>query len=190
MSGVPRLIAAAFSLNTMPEIIDCKLTTRTSSGKLIRSAATLEYKDGRIRFLKSPFALKDEIKAMRGSRWHGYDEDDGRKIWSIEDCPRNRFQLGFLMGEDVYAWFDRELIRHDYAGTRLNGEPKEMMPHQCDLSDSGLTYHYQIWAAEMGVGKTLAAQTSHREERRVVLVVGRTQEFDPQHQAGVYEVGF
>ena len=109
----------------MSTIEEVKLTTRTSSGKLIRSAATLEYKDGRIWFLKSPFALKDEIKAMHGSRWHGYDEDDGRKIWSIEDCPRNRFQLGFLMGEDVYAWFDRELIRHDYAGTRLNGEPTD-----------------------------------------------------------------
>ena len=95
---------------------------------------------------------------MRSSRWHGHDDEDGRKIWSVEDCPRNRFQLGFLMGEDVYAWFDRELIRHDYSGTRLNGEPKEMMPHQCDLSDSGLTYRYQLWAAEMGVGKTLSAQ--------------------------------
>ena len=25
------------------------------------------------------------------------------------------------MGEDVYAWFDRELIRHDYSGTTMNG---------------------------------------------------------------------
>jgi len=143
----------------MPDIIQCKLTTRTSSGKLIRSAATLEYKDGRIWFLKSPFSLKEEIKAMRGSRWHGRDEDeDGRKIWSVEDCPRNRFQLAFLMGEDVYAWFDRDPIRHDYSGARLNGVPAALMPHQCDLADSGLTYHYQLWAAEMGTGKTLAAQ--------------------------------
>ena len=144
----------------MNNIKEVKLTTRTSSGKLIRSAATLEYKDGRIWFLKSPFSLKEEIKAMRGSRWHGHDEEDGRKIWSVEDCPRNRFQLGFLMGEDVYAWFDRELIRHDYSGTRLNGEPKEMMPHQCDLSDSGLTYRYQLWAAEMGVGSMNVAGLS------------------------------
>jgi len=143
----------------MPDIIQCKLTTRTSSGKLIRSAATLEYKDGRIWFLKSPFSLKEEIKAMRGSRWHGRDEDeDGRKIWSVEDCPRNRFQLAFLMGEDVYAWFDRDPIRHDYSGARLNGVPTALMLHQCDLADSGLTYHYQLWAAEMGTGKTLAAQ--------------------------------
>jgi hypothetical protein len=142
----------------MPDIVECKLTSRTSSGKLLRSAATLEYKAGRIWFLKSPFALKDEIKAMKNSRWHGRDDDDdGRKIWSIEDCPRNRFQLGFLMGENVYEWFDRELIRHEYSAT-LNGEPTSMMPHQCDMSDSGLTYHYQLWAAEMGTGKTLSAQ--------------------------------
>ncbi|MHB9044436.1 MAG: DEAD/DEAH box helicase [Pirellulales bacterium] len=143
----------------MNNIKEIKLTSRTSSGKLIRSAATLEYKAGRIWFLKSPFSLKDEIKAMKGSRWHGRDDDDdGRKIWSIEDCPRNRFQLGFLMGEDVYTWFDRDLIQHDYSGTRLNGELLAMMAHQCDMSDSGLTYHYQLWAAEMGTGKTLSAQ--------------------------------
>lgn len=143
----------------MSNIQEVKLTTRTSSGKLIRSAATLEYKDGRIWFLKSPFSLKEEIKAMRGSRWHGRDDDeDGRKIWSIEDCPRNRFQLGFLMGEDVYAWFDRDLTRHDYSDARCNDELTPLMPHQCDMSDSGLTYHYQLWAAEMGTGKTLSAQ--------------------------------
>lgn len=141
----------------MSEIIECKLTTRTPNGRLIRSEATLEYKDGRILFLKSPFSLKDEIKAMKGSEWHGYKEDDGRKIWSVEDCPRNRFQLRFLMGEDVYEWFDRDLIRHEYAVFR-NGNPEKFMPHQCDLADSALTYHYQIWAAEMGTGKTLAAQ--------------------------------
>ncbi len=142
----------------MPEIIECKLTHRTPSGKLLRSPVTIEYRDGRIWFLKSPFALKDEIKAMAGSRWHGRDDDeDGRKIWSILDCPRNRFQLAFLMGEDVYEWFDRDVIKHEYESSR-DGVPLAMMPHQCDLSDSGLTYHYQLWAAEMGTGKTLAAQ--------------------------------
>ena len=42
------------------------------------------------------------------------------------------------------------LVRHDYQ--------RPLMPHQMDLTDSGLTYHYQIWAAEMGTGKTLSAQ--------------------------------
>lgn len=145
----------------MSEILDVKLTTRTSSGRLIRSSAKIEYKDGRIYFVKSPFSLKDEIKAMRGSHWHGREDDsyeDYRKIWSVDDCQRNRFQLGFLMEEDVYAWFDRDLIQHTYEGTTLDGLPKELMPHQKDLADSGLTYHFQLWAAEMGVGKTLAAQ--------------------------------
>ena len=88
-----------------------KMTVRTVSGSLIRVPATLEYKDGRILFLKSPFALKDEIKAMCGSRWHGYDDEAStpRKMWSVDDCQRNRFQIGFLCGEDVYAWFDRPL---------------------------------------------------------------------------------
>jgi hypothetical protein len=138
--------------------VNCKLTTRTSSGKLIRSAATLEYKDGRIYFLKSPFSLKEEIKAMAGSHWHGFDEEDGRKIWSVSDCPRNRFQLGFLMGEDAYEWFDRDLAHFNYREMRCNGVLTQVMGHQIEMADSGLTYHYQIWAAEMGTGKTLSAQ--------------------------------
>ena len=130
-----------------------KMTVRTSSGTLIRVPATLEYRDGRIFFLKSPFALKDEIKAMSGSKWHGFEENNPQKIWSIDDCQRNRFQLGWLCGDDVYAWFDRPLIRHEYREFQRNGKPAKMMPHQCDLADAGLTYHYQIFAAEMGVGK-------------------------------------
>lgn len=142
----------------MSEIAEIKLTMRTSSGTLIRVPAVIEYKDGRIFFLKSPFALKDEIKAMKGSRWHGYDDENPRKIWSVDDCQRNRFQLAFLMGDDVYEWFDRDIIKHDYDDVRRNGVLIALREHQRDLSDSGLTYHYQIWGAEMGVGKTLSAQ--------------------------------
>ena len=76
-------------------VVQTKLRATTSSGTPILVSATLEYKDGRIYFLKSPYSLKDEIKAMRGSRWHGYDEESPQKIWSVEDCQRNRFQLSF-----------------------------------------------------------------------------------------------
>jgi SNF2 family DNA or RNA helicase len=131
-------------------VVQTQLRTTTSSGTPILVTATLEYKDGRIFFIKSPYSLKDEIKAMRGSRWHGYDEQDPRKIWSVEDCPRNRFQLSFLVGEDAYAWFDRPLVRHEYT--------RPLKDHQKDLTDNGLTYHYHIFAAEMGTGKTLSAQ--------------------------------
>jgi SNF2 family DNA or RNA helicase len=131
-------------------VVQTKLRTTTSSGTPILVSATLEYKDGRIFFVKSPYSLKDEIKAMRGSRWHGYDEPDPRKIWSVEDCQRNRFQLSFLMGEDAYAWFDRPLVKHEYT--------RPLKEHQKELTDNGLTYHYHIFAAEMGTGKTLSAQ--------------------------------
>ncbi|MHB8108085.1 MAG: hypothetical protein ACYDH4_11765 [Candidatus Cryosericum sp.] len=143
-----------------------KFTVRTTSGTLIRKPVTLEYVEGRIYFWdearkKSPWGFKDEIKAMRGSHFHGYDEEGTyakKMVWSVDDCQRNRFQLGFLQGEDVYAWFDRPVIRHGYRQYFRDGQPKEIMPHQFDLADAGLTYHYQVFAAEMGVGKTLAAQ--------------------------------
>ena len=134
----------------MTEVVkEVKLIHRTAGGSLVRSEATLCFTGGRIEFLKSPFALKDEIKAMAGSKWHGY-ADPPRKIWSVEDNQRNRFQLGYLMGEDVYAWFDQEVKKHEYT--------RPLKVYQMDLADHFLTYHYGIMAAEMGVGKTLAAQ--------------------------------
>ena len=126
-----------------------KLITETKSGSLIKSPARIKLERGRIYFVKSPFSLKNEIKAMEGSRWHGFDKIP-RKIWSVNDSFRNRFQLAYMMGEDVYEWFDRPLVRHEYQ--------RPLMDHQKDMSDSGLTYHYQIWGATMGVGKSLAAQ--------------------------------
>ena len=133
-------------MTTSAQDISAKLITETAKGNRIKVPVTLRYVDGRIEFVRSPFALKNEIKAMAGSRWHGYIEGDKRKIWSVADCPRNRFQLGYLQGENVYEWFDRELVRHEYE--------HPLMPYECDMADAGLTYHFQIWAAEMGTGKT------------------------------------
>jgi SNF2 family DNA or RNA helicase len=139
---------------------EIKLITETKKGRRIGHPATVRYIDGRIEFLVSPFGLKDEIKAMKGSKWHGYDKPEPRKIWSIEDCPRNRFQLSFLKGENPYEWFDRELVVGNYQPRILEGgKAVSLMTHQGDLADHGLTYHFQIWAAEMGVGKTLSAIT-------------------------------
>jgi hypothetical protein len=119
-------------------------------GRLRDAEVIFEVKDGRIIFIRSDYAFKDAIKAMRGSKYHGYDTKNPRRIWSVEDCHRNWMSIRFLAGEDIYSNFDRELERHEYK--------RPLMPHQCDLTDAGLTYHYQIWAAEMGVGKTLSAQ--------------------------------
>jgi hypothetical protein len=133
-----------------------KLIHRSEGGSLIRSDALLEYKEGRIYFLKSAFALKGEIKSMAGAKWHQYDAVP-RKIWSVADCPHNRFQLGFLMGEDVYAWFDRPIQHFKYADKYFQ-EGRKLLQHQIDAADNYLTYHYGVLAGEPGVGKTLVAQ--------------------------------
>ena len=119
--------------------------------------AEIERRDGRIYFVKSPFSLKDEIKAMKGAKWHGFEEENPikRGPWrtASEDCQRNNFQLALLMGEDMFEWFDRDLIQHEYT--------RPLMPHQKHLTDAGLTYHFQLYPIE---------NTSRR------WVKGRTQE--------------
>src|SRR5574340_195682 len=125
-----------------------KLVTTTSKGSRVKVPAEIVVTANRIEFIKSPFALKDEIKAMRGSRWHGF-EDPPRKIWSIDNCTRNWFKLKTLMGENPYEWFDRDIQHWNYD--------RPLMSHQISMSDYGLTYHYQILAAEQGLGKSLSA---------------------------------
>jgi len=103
--------------------------------------------------------IQAELKCMRGSYYSGFDDAKyeqwckdtfgKREIWSVEDCPRNRFQLKWLMGGDPYANWERT-----YDGTPNR---PEVRIHQWDLASSFLAVHYQIWAAEMGTGKTLAA---------------------------------
>ena len=146
---------------------EVKITGQTSSGTKIRVPVLLETKGGRIYFwdgkvgTKTLYGLMSEVKAMAGAHFHGYD-DEGEyakiKVWSVDDCQRNRFQIGYLCGEDVYAWFDQPVAHHEYRPFLRDGRLAQVMRHQYDLADAGLTYHYQIFGAEMGTGKTLAAQ--------------------------------
>ena len=92
--------------------------------------------------------LMDEIKSMAGAKWHGRD-DKPRKIWSVLDCERNRFQLSWLQGANPYEWYEQPIKDFIYE--------RPLMPHQKDLSNAGLTYHFQLWGAEMGLGKSLSA---------------------------------
>jgi SNF2 family DNA or RNA helicase len=130
----------------MPETIE--LLVRNKSGRLLKVDVTIERVKGRIEFLDSPYALKDEIKAMQGSKWHGYD-DSPRMIWSVKDTFRNHFQLEWLQGRNPYEWFERDIIEHHYD--------RPLRKHQRIMTDIMLTYHYGIIAAEMGLGKTLSA---------------------------------
>ncbi len=125
---------------------------------------TLEVTEDRIVFIKSPFKFKDEIKKFRGYRWHGNDKPPlkPRKVWSIENHPRNVFQLKDMSGENVYANWDQPLIEiNDWRSRGVLNVPAA--PQQVDMVRRALTYHYQLWGAEMGLGKCLAAiETAER----------------------------
>ena len=137
-----------------------KVLRQTKAGNWIRTPVTIERRDGRIYFFKSPdyletpFALKDEIKSLQGYRWHGHrDKDegycDGRKVWSAADSIRNNFCLEFWTGGDPYANWDKPLQQFQYE--------RPLRAHQELMANHCLTYHYKILAAEMGTGKTLSA---------------------------------
>ena len=138
-------------------ILDVKLYTETKQGYLMEHKAKLRVTPTRIFFEKSPFALKNEIKAMSGSRWHGFDEERPMKVWSIENCQRNWFQLKYLMNQNPYEWFEQPLKEFHYRDYYVDGTKVSPRDHQFLLANGGLTYHYQIWGAEMGTGKTLSA---------------------------------
>jgi len=141
-------------------VVETKMLTQTKKGTWIKSAVTLDYRDGRIYFVKSPFALKDQIKAMAGARWMGF-EDPPQKMWAVKDCQRNRMQIAWLEGENVYEWFERPLVEHVSPGlTRFHlGKDRDenVWKQQLLMINSVLTYHYQLLAACMGAGKTLSA---------------------------------
>jgi hypothetical protein len=121
---------------------------RSHKGKIYTYPATIERKGGRIIFVDSPFKMKDEIKAMKGSHWHGRDEKP-LKVWSVADCCRNNFQLEYLSGGNPYAHFDRPLIDITFE--------RPLFEHQKTMVRHVLTYNHIILAAEMGVGKTLSS---------------------------------
>lgn len=99
--------------------------------------------------------LRLEIKAMDGHKYHGFDEVNPRKIWSVADNPRNRFQLAYLAHpgrsdpDNPYHLYDKPL--GDYQAKR------SVYSHQLDFIRHFLTRHYCIVGGEMGTGKTLVA---------------------------------
>jgi hypothetical protein len=101
--------------------------------------------------LEYPFSreLTAEIKMMDGARWHGFDEHNPRKVWSIANSIRNRFQIDYLSGANPYIDYDKPIIEVP--------SNRSLYSHQSDLYRHGYTRRYGIWASEMGTGKSLAA---------------------------------
>ena len=90
----------------------------------------------------------NEVKAMDGAYYHGFDKEKPAKMWSVKNNSRNRFQIRYLLGENPYAKFNLQLV--DHTSTRPIRE------HQRTMIRHGLTRHCGIWGAEMGTGKSLA----------------------------------
>lgn len=102
------------------------------------------------------------IKALEGARWHGYDDDNPRKIWTILNSQHNTFRLRYMSWlaqplayrkahpqEDPYYVYDKPLVEfHSH---------RPLYDHQQEMAKMILTRHYCEFACEMGTGKTLAA---------------------------------
>ena len=95
---------------------------------------------------------------------------------SIANHPRNVFQLQALMGNNPYEWFDQPtglLTKEDFNRPEYEIEGIEINGAQVDMVNRALTYHYQIWAAEQGLGKSLAAiETMERSGKKNWWFVG------------------
>jgi hypothetical protein len=127
-------------------------------GKYLKKVRVgLKITDERIIFQSTPFnkALNAKIKTMDGWKW-----DHEAKKWSCANSPRNVFQLRYLWGENVYGWWDQPLIeldKADFNRPAFERLGREIAPQQIDMVRRALTYHYQLLAAEQGLGKSLAA---------------------------------
>ena len=87
-------------------------------------------------------AIKDHVKRLSGAKW-----DPDVKAWSISINAHNLFQLSFLMGQDVYARWEKEEANLVFE--------RPLMEHQKLLVNQAVIKKQHLWAAEMGTGKTL-----------------------------------
>jgi SNF2 family DNA or RNA helicase len=123
--------------------VECKLRI----GKY-RKLGRLVYVRNRIEFHFGYWpALNAEIKAMEGHRYHGFETINPRKMWSVADSQRNRFQIAYLQEKDPYSHFDKPL-------ESIKTE-RPLYEHQLHMLNFIMAIRHGIFACEMGTGKTL-----------------------------------
>lgn len=109
------------------------------------------------------FGYNKDLLAEVKESFEGRRFDWDLKTWEVPLTQRNLFRLEVLQGKysDVkpYAQFDRlsqvdcrEMIQQHCAERKI-----QIYKHQEDLINQAYIVHFFVWAAEMGVGKTLAA---------------------------------
>jgi hypothetical protein len=123
-----------------------KLISLSGKNRYYKAVEITETKEGTLKF-EFPYDeyLKDEVKCMDGARWN-----PDLTAWTVKNNRRNWFQIHFLEGKNPYAWYDRTLVE-------FTPRIKTLYPQQYRMAQEAITYRQVIWAAEMGLGKTLAA---------------------------------
>jgi hypothetical protein len=115
--------------------------------------------DDKYHYIQTPFNLKDEIAAMKGAKWMGY-ANPPEKVWRVDNCRRNNFNLAYLEGQNPYAKYlsKAETAQFTLPPTRLDVYGQVITPyaHQDEMTIHALLRKQCIIAGEMGTGKTLA----------------------------------
>jgi len=131
------------------QIRETQFIVPDAKGRLRKHKVVMEVERTRIVFARLPYALKDEAKKMAGARWHGFEAENPRKVWSIANNHRNRFQLDFLQGGNPYAQFEGDIPKLHFD--------RPLFDHQKEMVEQTMAYRHQLWCVFMGLGKSLAA---------------------------------
>ena len=100
--------------------------------------------------------LTKEFKTIfAGMTWHGYKTPPIKK-WSIAYDDHNLFQIRHLSGLKPYQYYD-DTIKTIESNAYSLETTRPLKQHQKDLTHHIIKVKRGIWAAEMGLGKSLAA---------------------------------
>lgn len=131
-------------------------TKLIGNGVMLKSkiATTADY-----HFIESAFALKDELKAMKGAKWMGKDPLTPMPVWRVDNCRRNNFNLSYLEGKNPYAPYKAPpdpTIKVRQTRVHIHKGECKIYAHQNEMTIHMLQKRQVVVAGEMGVGKTLA----------------------------------
>ena len=120
------------------------------SGQRLKMPLSVQ-RDGEKLWLKYGFSksLTAELKKnLDGMKWWGFSTPP-IKQWSCKYCEHNLFRLSFLACMDPYKQFDApvETIKTKHP----------LKAHQFEMSGQWVARHAAVWAAQMGLGKSLSA---------------------------------